>query len=194
MFTPRKAVPGALGALAIALVAGTATAANPSWRTSKNGWSTEPSCVRTGMSEHQRHCSVLTRGKSTRNPNYVAAILEYNCNTGGEELLSVVLRASEAVNTNDPALSVQWDKQPRETVETWVRKIGDRGKRIYYYNLAVDMEFMKKLGEHRTLTADLPFRHKRERVRFALANAYPSIESALNGCGHLVSRLGGIHQ
>ena len=119
MFTPPKAAPAIGGVLALAFFAGTAQATNPAYWTAKNRWSTEVTCERTGTTKDQRHCFVMTRGKSVRNPGHVAAGLEYHCNTGGEEFLALSFWTHEAVNSNDPDLSVQWDKQPKESVATW---------------------------------------------------------------------------
>lgn len=189
MFTPPKVAPGLLGVLALAFVAGAVQAENSTYRTAKNGWSTKATCERTGTTRDQRHCFVMTRGISVRDPGHVAAGLEYHCTTGGEEMLVISFWTHESVNSNDPPLSVQWDEQPKETMETWVHKLRNRGKRVYYFNIAEADGFIKRMAEHRTLTVDLPYRHARQSARFKLANALPSIASAVNECGYLVRSL-----
>ena len=191
MFTPPKVALIIVATLALALIADTIQADDPAFRSSKHGWSTEVACERTGMTPDQRMCIVMTRGYSVRNPRHGAASLMYVCTTGGEELLFLSFWTTESVDANDPALPVQWDKQPKEMVETWVRKAKERGKRRYYFNVVEIDEFIKNLAEHRTLTVDLPYRHVRERAKFSLANATSSIENAVHACGYLVrSHLG----
>ena len=143
------------------------------------------------MSQDQRGRWVITRGKSMFHGGSHAANLEYNCNTAGEELISISFHTTESVDADDPTLSVQWDKQPRENLKTWVRKFKDGGKRVFYFNVVDIDSFVQRLAEYRTLQVDLPYRHVSERAKFSLANATSSIENAVHACGYLVrSHLG----
>ena len=191
MFTPPKAALALLGALALALVAGTAQANNPAYWTAKNGWSTEHSCER---DDEVKRCWTMTRGKAVLYPGSDSgASLIYECTTRNAEWLYFSMYSSYSPRRDVSTLKARWGRELSDSIRTSVTKEDHRGKSLYSYDMENSEDFIKKMKEHRTLNVFLPFRDRPFEVRFKLANAVPSIQQTMKACHIHRSALGDIH-
>lgn len=194
MLTPLKTAPGVLGALALALVAGTVQANNPAYRTAKNGWSTEHSCTRDG---EVTGCWTMTRGKpvlSYGGDADAGASLIYGCNTRNAEWLYFSMFSAHSPKRGDLTLKARWGRELTASLEASVTKEDRRRGSLYNYLIEDTHDFIRKMKEHRTLNVFLPFPGGQPyEVRFKLANAVPSIQQTMKACHIHRSALGDIH-
>ena len=190
MFTPPKAAPVLLGALALALLTSPAQANNPAYRTAKNGWSTEPSCEK---GDEIKRCWTLTRGKAVLNPSHDGATLVYECTTRNKEWLYISMYSAYSPRRGISQMRARWGRELSDSVATSVRKKDHRGKSLYFYIMENSQDFIEKMKEHRTLNLFLPFVDRPYELRFKLANAIPSIQQTMKACQIHRSALGDIH-
>ena len=198
MIIPPKAAAAVLSALALAFFVGPAAqATDPALRTAKDGWSTEPNCQRMTHMKHtdDEVCYVATEGLWVEGRDRPYALLQYLCDTFGQEHLAIALMTDEPVGKDNLQIPVQWDRSHRvQSIGTWFQVLQVEGTRAYYYFLNEPAPFIDSLREHQTLTVTIPYRYDQGKTRFKLANAIPSIKKAMMGCHIRHSALGDIHR
>ena len=95
MFTPPKAVPVTIRALTLAFAAAVAQAENKAIWTEKNGWNTEPACVRSNESVPRPHGPTPFRFELRAHGNMAASTVP----------AAVMTRSTSSVSlTGSPAL------------------------------------------------------------------------------------------
>ena len=189
MFTPPKAAPIIVGALALAFFTGTAQANNPAYQTAKNGWSTKHSCER---GDEIKRCWTLTRGKAVLAPSHDGASLIYECTTQNREWLYVSMYSANSPRRDISTMRARWGRELSDNIAISVRKKAHRGKSQYFYIMENSEDFIEKMKEHRTLNLFLPFVNRPYELRFKLANAIPSIQQTMKACQIHRSALGDI--